>query len=167
MSILLQERFEIPLAPVSINNFYYANKAHGIRSDARDWQHKMFFYLSQAQNAVGLERLRDKFVEGVHAYEFSIKFYVPAKKLMNGSGQLSSRAIDLSNCEKSILDVFCLPKHFDEPSPYGCKNLNIDDKHVIALTSRKVAGGTEPKMVVEVSIVPLIDSIKCDASVVD
>jgi hypothetical protein len=139
----MRKTFVIPLPTVSINSFYYANKRHGIRAEAREWQHKFFHYLSQSYNADKLAELRNAFDETKHGYTVDFTFGVPASKLINKSGGLSSRAIDLSNCEKSIIDVLFLPKHFNEKPPYGCKNLNIDDKFLLGLSSKKIAAESE------------------------
>jgi len=155
----MRKTFVIPLPTVSINSFYYANKRHGIRAEAREWQHKFFHYLSQDHNATKLEELRNAFNETKHGYTVDFIFGVPEAKLVNKAGSLSSRAIDLSNCEKSIIDVLFLPKHFDEKPPYGCRNLNIDDKFLLGLSSKKIIAEDEG-MIITVSIVDRDEFLK-------
>lgn len=58
--------------------------------------------------------------------------------LFNKQGKISSRAEDLSNVEKMLLDVLFLPKYHVQPWPDGVPNLNADDKYVLELSSKKV-----------------------------
>jgi hypothetical protein len=134
----MSETFLIPLHTVSINNFYYANKRHGIRTEARDWQHKFFHELSSKENALKLERLRTAFNPKLNGYVVELEIGAPKADFVTKAGGLSSRAVDLTNCEKSIIDVLFLPKHFDVEAPYGCKNLKTDDKWLVGMSSRKL-----------------------------
>jgi hypothetical protein len=136
----MSETFIIPLPPVSINNFYYANKRHGIRTEAREWQCNFFHYLSSPAYIQAFSNLRSNFNPSLNGYKVNLEFKIPKDKFINKNGVLSSRAIDLTNCEKSIIDILFLPKHFETEPPYGCANLNIDDKFLVGCSSSKAAG---------------------------
>lgn len=136
----MRETFYIPVGTVSINNFYYGDKRHGIRVEAREWQQTLFHYLSLPKNAEKLEALRSFFDPNKHSYRFSITMFAPPEKLYTKAGQLSAKMHDITNCEKAIVDVFCLPKHCQNASPYGCQNLAIDDRYVTRLFSQKKVG---------------------------
>lgn len=133
----MKRNFTVPLHSVSINNFYYANKRHGIKAEAREWQSKFFHYLSLEPNKQALADLRSTFNEQINGYIVKLAFGIPKQDFLNKGGTLSSRAIDLTNCEKSVIDVLFLPKHFDTEPPYGCQNLCLDDKYLLEMTSRK------------------------------
>jgi hypothetical protein len=152
----MSETFTIPLHTVSINNFYYADKRHGIRSEARDWQHKFFHELSSKDNALKLERLRTAFDPRLNGYVVELEIGAPRADFVTKAGGLSSRAIDLTNCEKSIIDVLFLPKHFENEAPYGCKNLNRDDKWLVGMSSRKLISA-DYNIKITISIVNLAD----------
>ena len=126
--------FKFKSKPVSINNFYYADKRHGIKAEAREWQGDLFVELAKDINKQIIQNLKSKFDSALHGYKVTITYAAPAATFYNKTGGLSSRQIDLSNCEKSLIDVFFLPKY---NGTYGCENLGIDDKWLLELSSRK------------------------------
>lgn len=128
----------IKAKPLSVNSMYYGNRLHGMRADAKDWQVQVFHGLSQYEAELGA--LRSQFKKSKHGYAVKLTFVVPKTVLYTKTGELSSRAADLSNIEKSIIDCLFLPKHFSNTPPYGCQNLNMDDRYLKTLSSRKVAG---------------------------
>ena len=44
------------------------------------------------------------------------------------------------NVEKPIIDLVFLPKYHTQVPPYGCPNLNCDDRYIKRLHSEKVEG---------------------------
>jgi hypothetical protein len=120
-----------------VNAFYYANKRHGLRPEAREMQCKVFHALSIPEYASALELFRRTFKEKKHGYKATIVSYVPETSFYNKQGLLSSRMCDLSNTEKGILDCVFLPKNYGDNPPYNCKNLNLDDKYLVDLVSAK------------------------------
>lgn len=132
--------FYIPLKTISINNTYYGDKRHGMTADARDWQCKMFHYLSSKEYQQYFAELRENFRESEHGLKIGITLIAPHSELYTKEGKLSSRVHDVTNYEKSIIDVFCLKKYGDKPSPYGVQNLLTDDRYVKQVISRKIAG---------------------------
>lgn len=152
----MKQCITVPLPSVSINSFYYANKRHGIRAEAREWQSKFFHYLSSPENAAKLQTLQTAFNPKINGYIVNLAFGIPRSEFVNKAGTLSSRAIDLSNCEKSVIDILFLPKFYDLQSPYGCKNLKVDDKYLVGLSSRKyVSDGYE--ICIEIEMVNLAE----------
>ena len=98
--------------------------------DARNWFKAAQHVLAKPANAKGLEELRTLFRPTKDAYAFQIKAYIPAEIYYTKEGKLSRRAFDISNFEKSLLDVFCLDKY---PG-----NLQIDDSVVRSCHSIKL-----------------------------
>ena len=149
----MKATFKFKSKPVSINNFYYANKRHGIRAEAKEWQSDLFVALASSTNKAIIQNLKSHFDERVHGYKFSITYEAPASTFYTKRSTLSSRQIDLSNCEKSLIDVFFLPKY---NGTYGCENLNIDDKWLLELSSRKTLSPDENYYtVVKIEIIDL------------
>jgi Endodeoxyribonuclease RusA len=144
----------VPLHSVSVNSFYYANKRHGLRPEAQNWQYQFFNYLSSPANKQALADLRNAFNIKRDGYIVDLAFGIPRSKFVNKAGTLSSKAIDLSNCEKSVIDILFLPKFFEAEPPYGCSNLCIDDKHLVGLSSRKYVSDA-PEIKITISIVKL------------
>jgi hypothetical protein len=124
--------------PLSVNNLYYANKRHGLRADSKDWQRQVFYGLSHYEKE--LAALRNKFKKNKHGYAVSLTFVLPPEILYTKTGELSSRAADLSNVEKSIIDCLFLPKHYSNDVPNGCQNLCMDDRYLKLMRSKKIAG---------------------------
>ena len=67
---------------------------------------------------------------------------VPASELYTKDGKLSSRVHDLSNIEKSLVDVMLLKKYSAQESPYGVQNMLTDDRYLKQLQSRKQVAET-------------------------
>lgn len=125
---------------MSINNFYYADKRHGIREEGRDWQFHLFTELAKSTNKQIIQNLKSHFNPDLNGYKVAITYAAPQATFYNKTGKLSSRQIDLSNCEKSLIDVFFLPKY---NGTYGAENLDIDDKWLLELSSRKTLSPDE------------------------
>lgn len=137
---------------MSINSLYYANRGHGKTIKAQDWSHNIFHMLNNSDDLQKFTDLREFFKPNEHYYK--VEFIFSNNKILTKSGQLSSGAADLSNIEKPIIDLMFLPKYFDVSSPYGLKNLNIDDKYIGELSSRKKPG-TDQKIDIVISIYSL------------
>lgn len=152
--------FKFQSKPVSINNFYYANKLHGIREEAREWQGHLFSELARDTNKQIIKLLKANFDRTLHGFKVSITYAAPASTFYTKTGALSSRQIDLSNCEKSLIDVFFLPKY---NGTYGCENLDIDDKWLLELSSRKTLSADEnyyTTIQIEIVALPKLTTIK-------
>lgn len=133
----MRKTFYIPGKAISINSTYYANKNHGMTVAAKEWFENFYHNLNLPKNQAGLSELRNAFDASVHSFKLSIIYYVPESELYNKQGLLSSKTFDLSNIEKSIVDAFFLPKNNDR-----APNLNLDDKFLTQLMSRKIKSPT-------------------------
>ena len=105
-----------------------------------EWSCAVFHRLDTEDSLKSLEDLREFFDPKIHKYLINLKFTYPKDILYTKKGALSARAHDISNIEKPLIDLLFLPVYFDKPSPYGCKNLNIDDKYITKMSSEKVPG---------------------------
>lgn len=132
--------FKFQSKPVSINNFYYGDKRHGIREEAKDWQYQILAELASDTNKQIIANLKEKFNSDVNGYKVSIVYAAPASTFYTKQGKVSSRQIDLSNCEKSLIDLIFIPKY---NGVYGACNLDIDDKWIMELSSKKTISTDE------------------------
>lgn len=132
--------FKFQSKPISINNFYYANKLHGIREEAKDWQYRILTELASDANKQIVRGLKEKFNSNIHGYKVSITYAAPPETFYNKKGGVSSRQIDLSNCEKSLIDLLFIPKY---NGVYNAENFNIDDKWIMELSSKKTISTDE------------------------
>lgn len=131
----MKKSFDIPFKPWSINDLYYANKRHGKKQAAIEWGYEIFHFLNQRTHLKKFQELRGFFDPKKHYYEVDLKFFFPYNKLFTQDGRMKTP--DLSNIEKPLIDLIFLPEYFKKEAPFGVKNLNIDDKYIGKLTSRK------------------------------
>lgn len=125
---------------------YYANKAHGYKAETREWISQACYQLSQPVNKQALADLRTFFDDKKHCYTVHIDRTV--SNFFNKQGSISTRSIDVTNYEKLIFDLIFTPTFYGSSS-MECENLNIDDKYVTTLISRKKPG---PKDNIKITI---------------
>ena len=130
----------LKLKPFSINSMFYGHKKHGKTIAAQEWSCEVLVALALKENKKKLKELRQYFDPLKHVYKIDLNFFYPKHILYTKDGRISGRAHDLSNIEKPLIDLVFLPRYYDLPSPYGAKNLNIDDKYITHLISKNKAG---------------------------
>lgn len=130
--------FFLPLEPLSVNRMYARDRRYKT-AEYKDWELAAVQALSQPVVQKKLKEIREHFDAKQHAFIVKFDFQYPQTILYNKAGEISSRGEDLSNVEKGLLDVLFLPKYHVQGAPYGCPNINADDKHVLRLTSSKRA----------------------------
>ncbi len=118
----------------------------------KDWSYQVFHYLSSSQNLQALEDLRDFFDKSKHVFCIEMITYYPEEVLITKKGTISSRAFDTTNVEKPLIDLLFDPSYFTKAPPYGCPNLNTDDKHLLDMHSKKRISN-EFKIELNISIV--------------
>lgn len=151
----MRASFTIPLEPFSVNRTYYRDRRHKTQ-DFRDWELAAINALASQTVQQKLDKIRSAFDAQKHGFIVRFKFMYPAAVLFNKQGQISSRAEDLSNIEKPLLDVLFLPKYHVQPFPWGCSNVNADDKYVLRLTSQKTVSPNDNYYVqISVAIIDL------------
>lgn len=141
---------------------HHRNKAFK-KKDALDWEHTVMHHLSKQETKTKLKNLREYFDKNQHGYIVELKFYFPEEILFTKKGHLSSRAHDLTNVEKPLVDLLFLPCYFEKKPPYGCENLNIDDKYLIRCLSEKQIADTH-RIDISIEIVDLTQQIKAPQS---
>ena len=129
----------LKLKPFSINAMFCRDKRHKT-IEAQEWSCSVLVALALKENKKKLKELRQYFDPKKHVYKVDLTFFYPKHVLFRKDGGISARAHDLSNVEKPLIDLVFLPMFYDRPSPYGAKNLNIDDKYITDLRSRKRVG---------------------------
>jgi len=147
--------FYLPLEAFSINSVYYRDRRHKTQS-YRDWERRAFQCLHSAEIQEKLKSIREAYKEDEHCFSVAFDFQMSA--LFNKQGKISSRAEDLSNVEKMLLDILFLPKYHVQPWPDGVPNLNADDKYVLELSSKKthsVNDGTH----ITIALIPVPENL--------
>jgi len=121
-------------------------------TEYKTWQYAFFHKIDTESNLKAFADLREAFNPKKQAFIVNIITYYPHDILYTKKGTLSSKAHDRSNVEKPIVDLIFLPKYFNQESPYGCKNLNIDDKYILDISSKKRAS-EEAHIEIEIEII--------------
>lgn len=151
----MKATFRLKLEPFSVNRTYYRDRRHKTQ-DFRDWEMAALASLRNNEVQSQLEKLRQQFDPNLHGFVVRFRYLYPRSVLFNKQGQISSRAEDLSNIEKPLLDILFLPKYHVQASPWGAPNVNADDKYVLRLTSQKAVSPDEKHYIdISVAIVSL------------
>jgi hypothetical protein len=131
--------FSLDIEPFSVNAMYSRDKRF---KTSRYKQFEMDFIMQMRRPEIQakLRECREYFDQDKHVYHVEMHFYF--KGFYNKQGGLSARCEDLSNVEKPILDLLFLGKTHVQCAPWGCPNLNVDDKYVTRLVSEKREGPT-------------------------
>ncbi len=135
--------FSIPVKLVSINNFYYNERRHGLKPEAKEMQYKIFHTIMQPEIQAQFEALRAEFDPTKHVYAVEITQYVPKNVLVNKAGTISAKSIDISNSEKGLVDCLFLSKFYGDNVPYQARNLNTDDRYLVDMRSVKRVSETD------------------------
>jgi hypothetical protein len=130
-------KFTLDIKPFSINKAYYRDRRIKTR-DFVDWELCVIQQLNRPEVQAQFKLLREAYDPKLHGFSASLRYYFPIDLLLNKQGLISSRAEDLSNVEKALLDLLFLPKIHVQAPPYGAQNVNCDDKAVLALHSYKL-----------------------------
>lgn len=135
----------------SINDYYYNNRKHGKRAEAKQWEYQINWLLKDYEEQ--FKKFRDSFGAD-SALSVEITFY--HHNFFTKSGKLNSKIYDLSNCEKVLIDLLLNPVNHG-PAPYKSPNLNIDDCKVIKLLSQKLPANRDYiRVVIEQIAIPNI-----------
>jgi hypothetical protein len=129
----MKERILIPYKPFSVNAMSFRDKRFKT-TEYKEWHYKVQNHLKCEKSQEAFARMRDFFDPSKHYYSVKLTFYYPQHILFTEYGKLSANAHDCSNIEKPIIDILFLPSHFKD-----CNNLNIDDKYIADMHSRKRA----------------------------
>ena len=149
----MKRSITLPIKAFSINSVYCKNRSFKTQS-YKEWSMQVFHRLSTEENLQALQDLREFFDPKIHSYSINLKFYYPSDILYTKKGSLSARAHDISNIEKPLIDLLFLPVYHNKPAPYGCPNLNIDDKFISEMSSKKLSADAH-KIEIELQIIPI------------
>ena len=127
-------------------------------TQAREWSYQVFNHLNHISNIKNMKAFRESFNSDIEAIEADLTFYFPEDIILLKKGGISGRAFDITNMEKCIVDLIFDKQYFEKDPPYGCENLNLDDKYIISMQSRKrVSPDGEFSMVIKLKTIPLED----------
>lgn len=137
----MKKSFTLNQKPFSVNAMYYAS-VKAKTKEARQWSYQVFNELDSPQIQQCINDLKGHFNPKKHCYKIKMTAYFPEDVIYKKDGSLSSRAFDITNWEKPIVDLLFLPKHCKSETPYGVNNLEIDDRFITKCVSEKKASKT-------------------------
>lgn len=137
------------IKPYSVNKYFYGNRAIK-RRETVEWEMSIIEILRHENIQKKIQDFKDRFDPAKHSIEIEMLFHYPHDVLYTKKKQLSSRAFDLSNVEKPLIDVLFLAKYCTDK----IKNLEIDDKYVTKMTSQKLAADTH-RIEIKIQLVDL------------
>ena len=139
----------LPFKPISINNMYYENRKHGMKSEAKDFCYQVNWELTKY--GAQLKQLRSQFDETKHSLSVTMTFNY--MNFYTKDRKISSKIYDLTNSEKLLLDLVVDAAHFGT-APYKSPNLCLNDKYVVELHSYKKPS-TSDSIEITIAIVTL------------
>ena len=156
--MILSTSFTLNIEPFSINQMFTLTSYK--TSSYKKWQEFFIHEMLKQGPQKAMSQVREFFSPDSHAVMITLVYMFPKNILFTSKGTLSSRAFDLSNIEKNVIDLLCLPKVHEASDDWGAPNMNFDDKNIVKLLSKKevsIDGNT--CIHVTVDIVP-IESVR-------
>ena len=152
----MKHTFTINTNPFSLNAVHCRDKRYKTK-EYQDWSRTVIHLMSNEEDEVNFKELNNYFKSDKHCIHVEIKSYYPKEKLFTKKGSLSSRAHDISNIEKPIIDLMFLKEYHGDNPPYSFKNLNIDDKFITRMVSEKLENEeSKIEMSIEIKNLPNI-----------
>lgn len=111
----------------SVNKYYYKSRAVKTK-EARVWEEQMLAQLANRQEVL---EMAEEWRKNGGEFQVGMIFYYPESVFFNSHSVISAKTFDLSNVEKPLLDLV-----FNH-------TMQIDDRHVTRLDSRKMVGAWE------------------------
>jgi hypothetical protein len=140
----------------SINSAYYLKSFKGkspskIRTrECRDWGDDILIQIQKMKQE--FEEFKESFDDKIHAVEIDLTFYIPGSKFYTKAGHISIASLDLTNVEKLLVDlIFDSRFHGRELLGHSIVNLNLDDKLIVSMTSKKRPSKKSYKIKIEIS----------------
>lgn len=144
----------IPVEPISVNATSQRDKRFK-SVKYRQWETMVLLSLTSEDSQQKLQQIRDAYEHGSHSFEVELTAHYPRELYFTKSGVISNRTLDNSNWEKPIIDLLFLPKYHELKPPSGAPNINVDDRYITSLLSRKLPyDKSRPCMVARIALVP-------------
>lgn len=126
-------KFTVNLSPLSLNAMYCRDMRYK-SARYKTWQMSFIMQLWKLESQTQMKKLREAYCEGD---SFAVRLTFNYAKFLNKAGLITAHTEDLTNVEKPIVDLIFGAKFHVLPEPYGVPNLNVDDRFIVSLLSRK------------------------------
>jgi len=124
--------FTLPIPGISINAVYCRDRRFKT-TKYNEWEQHFFHHYAKHSDAV--TAFASQFQPLKHVMKLSLVFGVHRQSFYTKAGTVSAFSMDLSNCEKVVLDCLMLKKYQGRG---GATVIGHDDKFVTTLHSSKV-----------------------------
>jgi len=146
------KKFVLNVKPFSINQVHYRD---GKRKtvECREWECTIFNALSAPAILKDMAELKTAFDPVKHAFAVKLTCYYPKEMFITQNGNISAKTMDITNWEKPLIDLIFLDKYDVAAPPLGIKNIQVDDKYIASMQSRKRShegAGTRIEVVVRI-----------------
>lgn len=122
----------------------------------KQWETTVLLSLTSEDSQQKLQQIRDAYQHGNHCFEVELTTYYPSSTYFTKSGHISNKTMDISNTEKTLIDLLFLPKYHELRPPSGAPNINVDDRYIVKLvSSKKPSEHPFTKMIAKITIVSL------------
>jgi Holliday junction resolvase RusA-like endonuclease len=138
--------FSLPFPPFSINKYYYRNRQR--TQEARLWGDAILSYLQSSDLQSAFSAFRESFDPKTMGLRLELKYGLP--RALKKDGSINLRGSDLSNLEKTLIDLIFDKRHHDRGTP----NLNLDDALILELHSYKYQSSSN-EILVEIEVIQI------------
>lgn len=125
MTLFEPVELSIQMKAFSINRFYCRDGKY-VTKEGRAWVQELFYRLDELRP--NLQPLIDAFNIAGGEFTMEMTCVYPSSMYRNKQGQISSKTFDLSNTEKTFIDVLFL------------QVMGVDDRFITKLVSTKCPG---------------------------
>lgn len=140
----------LPIKAFSINQMTGRDVRHKTKA-YKNWCYRVFEQLNTDDNQKSLKDLREFFNEEKHAYVIHMTTYYPESDLITHKNTLSAKAFDTTNVEKPLVDLLFDPVFSKKDPPFGCCNLQSNDKYLLDMYSKKrIAESHKIELIIEI-----------------
>jgi hypothetical protein len=130
----MKQTIKLDIQATSLNSAYYNDKRLGYNAATKKWIAELCRQLNHPINKAAMSELRLAFDPSKHCFTVFVDYYTP--KFFNKDKQISAQSMDVGNITKTLLDVVFTP-NFNGTGAYQCDNLNVDDKFITMLVTKK------------------------------
>ena len=145
--------FNIKAPPFSINKAYY-KRSMTRTQECRKWGDSVLIQLQDPLLLDQFTQVREAFNPKKHTISVELQFNIPQCKFYTKKGEVSIHSQDLSNVEKLLIDLIFDSRFNDRQiKDISISNLNINDKFITELISRKVPVDAEHSIDIQIKII--------------
>lgn len=148
----MKQTIKLSIKASSINSAHYNDKRLGYNTETKKWIAEVCRQLKHPLNKFAMSMLHATFDPKKHCFSVFVDYTTP--EYFNKQKEISARSMDVGNITKTLLDVVFTPD-FNGEGDRKSQNINVDDKYISTLITRKKPGTSyEISLVVKIKKLP-------------